>query len=190
MEKKSDFYFKYPPNLHELDLASLVSMYRERGLPKKATTGEYFACAKTHRLVKNAKWWFGLYYSQQAWDNLLTKGSEGYPLTETELNVLGLVLDAGDQAVSREFVEQNCGTISKLTYMIINDMKEFGFLSIENNDRLLITPRGEKALQGIAQRIYGKKFAPDMLLVNQGEGPAPKMKQAQKKKSDDQASLF
>lgn len=190
MEKKSDFHFSYPPNLHELDLASLVSMYRERGLPKKASTGEYFACTATRRLVKNAKWWFGLYYSQQAWDNLLTKGSEGYPLTETELNVLGLVLDAGDHAVSREYVEQNCGTISKLTYMIINDLKEFSFLTIENNDRLLITPRGEKALQGIARRIYDKKFNSDMLLVNQEHGEAPKMEHAKKKDDDEQASLF
>ncbi len=190
MEKKSHFHFRYPPNLHELDLATLVSMYRERGMPKKAKVGEYFACSATHRMVKNAKWWFGLYYSQNAWDKLLTKGSEGYPLTETELNILGLVFDAGDKAVSRDYVEENCGTISKLIYMIINDLKEFGFLTIEDNDRLLITPRGEKALQGITKRIYDKKFTPEMLLVNQEQGPAPKMEHARKKKDDEQASLF
>ncbi|MFH5884801.1 hypothetical protein ACG2F4_10870 [Halalkalibaculum sp. DA3122] len=190
MEKKSDFHFSYPPNLHELDLATLVSMYRERGMPKKAKAGDYFACTVTHRMVKDAKWWFGLYYSQKAWDKLLTKGSEGYPLTETELNILGLVLDAGDETVSRDYVEQNSGTISKLTFMIINDLKEFGFLTIEENERLLITPRGEKALQGIARRIYDKKFHPDMLLINRERGPAPKMERAQKKDDDEQASLF
>lgn len=190
MEKKSNFHFSYPPNLHELDLATLVSMYRERGMPKKAKPGEYFACAITQRLIKDGKWWFGLYYSQKTWDQLLTKGSEGYPLTETELNVLGLVLDAANDSVTREYVEQNCGTISKLTYMIINDLKEYGFLTIEDNERLLITPRGEKALQGIARRIYDKKFSPEMLLINRERGPAPKMERARKKEDNDQPSLF
>ncbi len=59
MEKKSDLYFSYPPNLHTLDLATLVSMYRERGLPKKAKPGEYFGCALTQKIVKDGKWWFG-----------------------------------------------------------------------------------------------------------------------------------
>lgn len=190
MEKKSDFHFSYPPNLHELDLATLVSMYRERGMPQKAKPGNYFACAATQRLIKNGKWWFGLYYSQEVWDKLLTKGCEGYPLTETELNVLGLVLDAGNNAVDRNYVEENCGTISKLTFMIINDLKEYGFLALEDNERLLITPRGEKALQGIARRIYGKKFSSDMLVVNGNRGPAPKMEQARKKEENDQANLF
>lgn len=190
MEKKSNLHFSYPPNLHELDLATLVSMYRERGMPRKAKTGQYFACAVTHRMIKDGKWWFGLYYSQKAWDNLLTKGSEGYPLTETELNVLGLVLDAGNNTVGRDYVEENCGTISKLTFMIINDLKEYGFLAIEDNDRLLITPRGEKALQGIARRIYEKKFTAEMLLVNKDQGAAPKMERARKAEGNDQASLF
>lgn len=190
MEKKTDFYFKYPPNLHELDLATLVSMYRDRGAPRQTKAGEYFACAVTQRLIKNGKWWFGLYYSQQTWDKLLTKGCEGYPLTETELNVLGLVLDARNDSVTRDYVEQNCGTISKLTYMIINDLKEYGFLALENNDRLLITPRGEKALQGIARRIYDKKFSSDMLVINQEQGPAPKIEQAQKDDDSEQGNLF
>lgn len=190
MEKKSDFHFSYPPNLHELDLATLVSMYRDRGLPRKAQPGKYLACAVTHKLIKEAKWWFGLYYSQQAWDNLLTKGSEGYPLTEVELNVLGMVLDSGNDAVLREYVEQNCGVVSKMAYMIVNDLKEYGFLAAENNNRLLITPRGEKALQGMANRMYGKKFSSEMLLVNRSRSPRPKMEQATKKSESDQASLF
>jgi len=192
MEKKSDFHFSYPPNLQELDLATLVSMYRDRGLPKKAKPGRYFACAVTHRLIKEGKWWFGLYYSQKAWDNLLTRGSEGYPLTEVELNVLGMVLNAGNDTVLRDNVERHCGAVSKLAYMIVNDLKEFGFLATETTDRLMITPRGEKALQGIARRIYDRKFTPDMLLVNQDGPPQRAMEHAgsSKKEDSDQASLF
>lgn len=76
MQKRSDFHFRYPPNIHELDLATMVSMFRSRGEPRKAAPGEYFACAYSKELLKEAKWWFGLYYSQDIWDALLTKGSE------------------------------------------------------------------------------------------------------------------
>lgn len=190
MEKKFNFHFSYPPNLQELDLATLVSMYRDRGLPKKARPGHYLACTITQNLIKEGKWWFGLYYSQKTWDNLLTKGCEGYPLTEVELNVLGMVLNAGNEAVLRDYVEQNCGAVSRLAYMIVNDLKEFGFLASEDNDRLLITPRGEKALQGIAHRIYDKKFTSDMLRVNQEHAPRPTMERAKKKGDSEQASLF
>jgi hypothetical protein len=189
MEKSSDNYFSYPPNLHELDLATLVSMYRDRGIPKKAKPGEYFACTVTNKLIKEGKWWFGRYYSQKAWDETLTRGCEGYPLTEVELNVLGLVYAADDEPPRRDYVEQNSGAVSKLAYMIVNDLKEFGFLSLDDHDRLLITPRGEKALQGLAKQIYGKKFKPDMLKINQGEIANPQMKQAPKDDSE-QAKLF
>ncbi len=188
MEKKSHNYFSYPPNLHELDLATLVSMYRDRGIPKKAKPGEYFACTVTNKLIKEGKWWFGRYYSQKAWDDTLTKGCEGYPLTDVELNVLGLVY-SDNEAPRRNFVEQNFGAVSKLAYMIVNDLKEFGFLSIDDHDRLLITPRGEKALQGLAKQIFGKKFKPDMLKVNQGAIPNPKIDRAPKEDSE-QANLF
>lgn len=189
MEKTADNYFDYPPNLHELDLATLVSMYRDRGIPKKAKPGEYFACAGTGRLIKEGKWWFGLYYSQKAWDETLTKGSEGYPLTEVEMNVLGLVFSADEEAPRRDYVEQNCGAVSKLAYMIVNDLKEFGFLTLDDHDRLFITPRGEKALHGISNRLYGKKFKPDMLKINQGEIANPKIERAPKEDSE-QANLF
>lgn len=188
MEKKTDLHFSYPPNLQELDLASLVSMYRDRGMPQKARAGKYFACAVTRKLIKEGKWWFGLYYSQQIWDELLTKGSEGYPLTEVEMNILGLVLAAGEEQVRRDYVENNCGAVSKLAYMIVNDLKEFGFLSADD-DRLLITPRGEKALQGITRRIYGKKFTPEMLLVNQEDVSRPTIERA-RKKDNEQVELF
>lgn len=189
MEPKSHTYFSYPPNLHELDLASLVSMYRDRGIPKKARPGEYFACAVTHRLIKEGKWWFGLYYSQEAWDDLLTKGCEGYPLTKVEMNVLGMAYAAGDEPPERSYVEQHCGANGKLAYMIVNDLKEFAFLSMDDHDRLLITPRGEKALQGLSRRIYDKKFNPDMLFVNQDTVINPTIERA-KKEDNEQASLF
>lgn len=190
MEKKSDFHFSYPPNLNQLDLATLVSMYRDRGLPRNAKTGDYFACAVTHNLIKEGKSWFGLYYSQKAWDKLLTQGAEGYPLTEVELNVLGIVYNSENDAVLRSKVEQNCGAVSKLAYMIVNDLKEFGFLTVEENNRVMITPRGEKALQGLARRIYDRKFSPEMLLLNQGRTPRPTMERARKKQDNEQASLF
>lgn len=189
MVKKSDTYFSYPPNLHVLDLATLVSMYRERGIPKKARPGEYFACALSRKLIKEGKWWFGQYYSQQSWDELLTKSCEGYPLTEVEMNVLGMAYTAGDEPPNRDEVEQKCGAVPKLAYMIVNDLKEFGFISVDDQNRLMITPRGEKALQGIARRIYDKKFTPEMLRVNQSEITTPTIERATKKDSE-QASLF
>jgi hypothetical protein len=189
MEKKPNLYFCYPPNLHELDLATLVSMYRERGMPKKARPGDYFACAVTRKLIKEGKWWFGQYFSQQAWDELLTKSCEGYPLTEVELNVLGMAMAADEEPPSREYVEQHCGAIPKMAYMIVNDLREFGFLSLDDHERLLITPRGEKALQGIVRRIYEKKFSTEMLLVSQGGSEQPTIERARKKDSE-QASLF
>lgn len=189
MVKKSDIYFSYPPNLHELDLATLVSMYRERGIPKKARPGEYFACALSRKLIKEGKWWFGQYYSQQSWDKLLTKSCEGYPLTEVEMNVLGMAYAAGEDPPNRDEVEQQCGAVPKLAYMIVNDLKEFGFISLDDQDRLMITPRGDKALQGIARRIYEKKFSADMLSMNQSDTVRPTIEQATKKASE-QASLF
>lgn len=189
MNTPMEYHFSYPPNLHELDLATLVSMYRDRGIPKKAKPGEYFACKVTDKLIKEGKWWFGAYYSQEAWDQTLSKGSEGYPLTEVEMNVLGLVYTVDSEAPRRDYVEQNCGATSKLAYMIVNDLKEFGFLSLDDHDRLLITPRGEKALQGVAKKIYDKKFKPDMLRINQEGITNPKIEEAPKKDSE-QANLF
>lgn len=190
MEKKSDLHFKYPPNIHELDLATLVSLYRSRGEPQQASPGNYLGCALTHQLVKQAKWWFGLYYSQKAWDTLLTKGSEGFPLTEVELNILGLTLARiDDEAPHRDFVEKNCGVIPKLGFLIVNDLKQFGFLAEDDSGHLRITPRGEKALQGISRRIYEKKFSSSMLLVNRQQTIDPKIARARKKHSE-QTKLF
>lgn len=188
MEKRSDFYFKYPPNIHELDLATMVSMYRARGEPRKAAPGKYLACSITQNLLKEGKWWFGLYYSQKAWDNLLTKGSEGYPITDSELNVLGLVLASAEDSPHREYIEKNCGAIPKLAYLIVNDLKQFGFLNEDEQGFLLVTPRGEKALQGICRRIYEKRFTVDMLSgISDINGD---ILSGSRKKSSDQTSLF
>ena len=185
MQKKTDFFFRYPPNLQELDLATMVSMYRDRGEPRKAAPGRYLACTITHKLLKEAKWWFGLYYSQAAWDELLTKGSEGYPLTEAELNLLGLVL-ASEEPPHREYVEKNIGTLPKLAYLIVNDIKQFGFLQEDEHGYLRITPRGERALQGISRRIYQKRFTPEMLVVYH---EIEELQRDEEQRSD-QATLF
>lgn len=153
--------------MHELDLATLVSMYRSRGEPETATPGSYFACALTQRLIKQGKWWFGLYYSQDAWDRLLTQGSNGYPLTEVEMNVLGLTkIQPGETNPVRSFVEQSCGISPKLCFLIVNDLKQFEFLEEDEESLLTITGKGEKALQGIARRIYDQSFDEEMLFVN------------------------
>lgn len=188
MQKRSDFYFKYPPNIHELDLATMVNLFRTRGEPKKAPSGQYIACAESGVLLREAKSWFGLYYSQKTWDELLTKGSEGFPLTDVELNVLGLVYMSEDEPPHREYVEKKSGVAEKLAYLILNDMRSFGFLDEDESGFVRITPRGEKALHGIARRIYEKRFMPEMLTTFTPT-EEPKIEEAQKEDLD-QTSLF
>lgn len=188
METVSQKYFEYPSNLNVLDLATLVSMYRDRGAPKKADPGEYFACALTNKVMKQGKWWFGKYYSQNGWDTLLSSHSEGYPLTEVELNILGQAA-AADEPPSRESAQQNSGAIEKLAFMIVNDLKGFGFLSIDDQERLLITPRGEQALNGIAESIHNKKFSPNMLHVHKNDIAHPTIEKAPRKDTE-QTNLF
>lgn len=188
MQKRSDFYFRYPPNIHELDLATMVNMYRSRGEPRKAQPGQPFACASTGHLLREAKWWFGLYYSQSTWDELLTKGSEGFPLTDIELNVLGLVFTSEEEPPHREYVEKHAGVTEKLAYLIVNDLRSFGFLDEDDSGFLRITPRGEKALHGIARRIYEKRFMPEMLKTYT-PSDEPQIEQAQKEDKE-QTSLF
>jgi len=170
MEKRSDYHFTYPPNIHELDLATMVSMYRARGEPRRAAPGTYMACCVTRNLLKEGKWWFGLYYSQKTWDSLLTRGAEGYPLTEIELNVLGMILVTGEDPLHRDDVEKNCGSIPKLAYLIVNDLKHFGFLEEDESGFLAVTVSGERALQGLCRRLYGKRFVREMLQNLSSEG--------------------
>jgi hypothetical protein len=187
MQKKSDFIFKYPPNLQELDLATMVSLYRDRGEPRRAKPGEYLACTITHKLLKHAKWWFGIYYSQAAWDSLLTKSSEGYPLTEVELNLLGLLLAMENEPPHREFVEQHIGTLPKLAYLIVNDVRQFGFIHEDEHGYLTLTEAGDRALQGICRRVYGRRFLPEMLDLYEQD---PSFFADKTSSSSDQASLF
>lgn len=186
MQKKSDFIFTYPPNLQELDLATMVSMYRDRGEPRQAAPGKYLACTVTRKLLKNAKWWFGTYYSQSAWDSLLTKNSDGYPLTEAELNALGLIHTLSDDPPQREFVEKNMGVLAKLGYLIINDIRQFGFIEENDHGLLTITESGNRALQGICHRIYSKRFMPKMLELYLHDPSFARSLTS----SDDQPSLF
>lgn len=197
MEKKSDHIFSYPPNLQELDLATLVNLYRERGEVLKARAGQYVACTITKKLLREAKSWFGLFYSQDAWDSLLTKNSGGYPLTEAEMNALGLIYSNRKEPPHREFVEKNIGTLPKLAYLIINDIKQFGFIKEDENGFLTIAPSGEKALQGISRRMYGKPFTEEMLIsfqqahsVEPTSEPKKQGSRSSKRKDQDQTSLF
>ncbi|MEX0680545.1 MAG: hypothetical protein WD097_04115 [Balneolales bacterium] len=183
MQKKSWDFFIYPPNLNTLDLASMVSMYRSRGEPRKAPSGDFFACAKSKKLVREAKFWFGLYYSQQAWDQLLTKDSSGYPLTEVEFNILGLAIYPPDDNNHRGYIESQSGTIPQLSYLIVNDLRQFGFLQEQGDGLLSITNNGLKALEGFASRAYGKKFSPEMLSVYRGEQARPQIEKAEKKET-------
>ena len=170
MNTKSNVFFKYPPNLEELDLATLISLYRTRGEIKKAEPGNYLGCAITGKLLKNAKSWFGVHYSQEGWDSLLSPDSGGYPLTEAELNILGMAFALeNDGLVKRNYAEKHCGVLPKLAFMIINDLEEFGFLTIHDNDKIKITPTGLNALQGISRHIHGKKFNKQMLIMYQEE---------------------
>ncbi|MTI88986.1 MAG: hypothetical protein FH748_13590 [Balneolaceae bacterium] len=188
MQKRSDFHFTYPPNIHELDLATMVNMFRTRGEPRRAAPGKFFGCAVSKCLLKEAKWWFGVYYSQETWDNLLTKGSEGFPLTDVELNVLGMVYVSTEEAPHREYIENNSGVTEKLAYLIVNDLRSFNFLEEDDSGFLRITPRGEKALHGIARRIYEKRFMPEMLKTYKVEDE-PQIEEAQKANKE-QTSLF
>ncbi|MCC5926801.1 MAG: hypothetical protein JJU41_09610 [Bacteroidetes bacterium] len=166
MIKRNDNYFRYPPNLNMLDLATLVSLYRSRGEPVKSAAGDYFGCAHSFKLVREAKTWFGLHYSQASWDAMLTKDAQGYPLTEAEMNVLGLASGLGGHPQTREFIEKNIGVIPQLGYMIVNDLKTFGFVEEQEGGTLSLSSTGEDALNGIAKRIYEKKFIPEMLQIS------------------------
>ena len=187
--KKSHLYFRYPVNLNVLDLASLVSMYRKRGEPVKAAVGEFFYCTATNKLVKSAKWWFGLHYSQEGWDATLTKGSEGYPLTETELNIMGLIRTPLHGDTRRSFIESKCGINQQLAFMIVNDLKQFGFIDETEEGELLLSSMGDKALDGFARRVYDKKFMPEMLIAFKAEVAEPEVPKASKK-SDQQIDMF
>lgn len=189
MQRKSFDFFVYPPNLHVLDLASIVAMYRDRGEPRRAKTGEYFACAQSKKLVKEAKYWFGLYYSQVSWNQLLTKNSSGYPLTEIEFHIMGMAVCPPNDSNHRSHIEANSGIMTQLSFLIVNDLRQFGFIQEYDNGFLAITNNGLKALEGFAQRAYGKKFVAEMLPVYQSEEEKLKIREAEKREAA-QTRLF
>lgn len=189
MQKKSTDFFVYPPNLHILDLASMVAMYRSRGEPRMAPSGEYFTCCKTRKLEKEAKFWFGLYYSQAAWNQLLTRDSAGYPLTEIEFNLLGMAIYPPDENNHRSHIEYQAGFIPQLSFLIVNDLRQFGFLQEFDHGMLAITDNGRKALEGFARRVYEKKFSAEMLPVYRSD-PSRTPVEPSVRKEDTQTRLF
>ena len=189
MQKKSNDFFSYPPNLQMLDLASMVGMYRMRGEPRRAPSGEYFACCRSRKLIKEAKYWFGLFYSQSAWDQLLTKDSGGYPLTQIEFSVMGFCVYPPEENNHRSAIESHTGFIPQLTFLIVNDLKQFGFIQEYDNGLLAITNTGQKALEGFAKRVYEARFSADMLALDHREYARPGLEQA-KKKDPVQTRLF
>lgn len=154
--------FVYPPNLHELDLASMVTMYRSRGEPRKAAPGKMLACALTKELIREGKWWFGLYYSQSSWDSLLTKNAKGVPMTPTEFLAMGKIATS-QEPVYREFLEVQLDVSPKLSYLLLNDLKQFGFVLEDPQSVLTLSLDGEKALDGLSRRLFEKRFQPDLL---------------------------
>ena len=103
-------------------------------------------------------------------------------------NVLGLVYTSEDEPPHREYVEKKSGVTEKLAYLIVNDLRSFGFFDEDDSGFLRITPRGEKALHGIARRIYQKRFMPEMLNTF-NPADEPQIEQAQKEDKE-QTSLF
>ena len=74
--------------------------------------------------------------------------------------------------------------------MIVNDLKTFGFLAEDDQHLLYLTEHGEDALQGIARRIYDKKYIPEMLYVNQQRYINPGSKEIHKSPNASQIDLF
>ncbi len=168
METAESHIFQYPPNVRTLDLATLVSIYRSRGEPYEVPPGDVVSCCVYKTILRHSKRWFGLHYSQKAWDSMLTPSSEGYPLTEVEFNILGLVAEPPQARISREFIEQNCGIIPQLAFLIFNDLKQFGFIEEPDEYIYELSERGEKALDGLSRRLYESPFREELLIFYRG----------------------
>lgn len=186
LTKRSNLHFVYPPNIEVVDLASLVQMYRNRGEIITAKPGEFLGCALTHKLIKQGKSWFGLVYSQEGWDRLITNNSGGYPLTDVELNILGMIKHPPGENIDRDFIESHSSVPQKMAYLIINGLKQFGLLIEE--DFLELSIPGAKALDGLSRRIYEKNFIPEMLTLF--EDFADWYRRDQSNKKNDQIDLF
>lgn len=97
---------------------------------------------------------------------MLTTGCEGYPLTEVEFNVMGLVKAPPQPRISREFIEQNCGIVSQLGFLIFNDLRQFGFIDEPEDHIFELSHRGEIALDGLSRGLFDTGFKPDLLWIH------------------------
>lgn len=169
--------FEYPPNIGMLDLATIVSLYRSRGKPYKAAPGEIIACAREKKVIRQSKTWFGLHYSQEAWDEMLTDGSEGFPLTEAEFNILGMVYTPVHPGQDRSYIEHHCGIIPRMAFMIFGDLRDYHFIEQEDADEdddeqepvFGLTTKGMDALEGLSQRLYQQEYSEALLLPNKAD---------------------
>lgn len=200
MAKVTDYeeevFFQYPGNIGDVELASMILLYRSRGEVVKATPSTFFCCSLENRLIKQAKDWFGKSYSQSAWDRMLTNGSKGYPLTPHEMHLLGYAATKkpNHQFYLRNEVSRYLQLPESFCYVLMNDLEQFGFLQQGEQQQMLITDEGEKALQGISRRIFKKRYREEFLPHISGEilpeNPSKLSKSASKSGSRQQSSLF
>lgn len=162
-EYEEDVYFNYPANIHQIELANLILIYRSRGEVVQASPSNYLCCAADDVLIKQGKTWFGKTFSQEAWDRMLTPYSNGYPLTPYEMHILGYAANKNQgKAFSKQEVEACLKLSSSFVYVLINDLVNFGFIELQD-EQLIINEIGEKALHGISRRIFKKRYREEML---------------------------
>lgn len=160
---EEEVFFQYPLNMNQIDLASLILLYRSRGEIVNASPSSFLCCALENRLVKQAKAWFGKVYSQEAWDRMLTKDAQGYPLTPYELHILGYAANKSHTThYKREFIDRYLEIPNSFGYVLINDLINFGFLEADEVF-LRITDNGEKALHGLSRRLFKMRYKEEML---------------------------
>ena len=128
MEKKSNHIFSYPPNLQELDLATLVNLYRERGEVLKALDGKLRGLRNHKKTAEGGQIvvWSFLQPGRLGLSPYKKLGRLSINGSRNERP--GLVYSNRKEPPHREFVEKNIGTLPKLAYLIINDIKQFGFI--------------------------------------------------------------
>jgi hypothetical protein len=162
-EYEEDVFFNYPANIHQIELANLILIYRSRGEVVQASPSNYLCCAADDILIKQGKTWFGKTFSQDAWDRMITPYSNGYPLTPYEMHILGYAsFKHNGENFTKQEVESCLKLSSSFVYVLINDLVGFGFIELQD-EKLIINETGEKALQGISRRIFKKRYREEML---------------------------
>jgi hypothetical protein len=162
-EYEEDVFFNYPANIHQIELANLILIYRSRGEVVQASPSNYLCCAMDDVLIKQGKTWFGKTFSQDAWDKMITPYSSGYPLTPYEMHILGYAAFRHEgNAYTKQQVETCLKLSSSFVYVLINDLVNFGFIELQD-DQLILTETGDKALHGISRRIFKKRYREEML---------------------------